>query len=176
MAKFSLKNLGPNKTIHMIGIGGISMSAIADILLYLGHSVSGSDMTFSPLLKKLEDKGAKIYIGQKAENIEKPDLVCYTAAIKEDNPELIKARTLGVPCVERAELLGGILEYYKYPLAVAGTHGKTTTTSMLSLILLAANVDPTILVGGELEQINGNFKNRNVYIVLAKAVLIGCAG
>ncbi len=158
MAKFSLKNLGSNKTIHMIGIGGISMSAIADILLYLGHSVTGSDMTFSPLLKKLEDKGAKIYIGQRAENIEKPDLVCYTAAIKEDNPELIKARSLGVPCVERAELLGGILEYYKYPLAVAGTHGKTTTTSMLALILLAANVDPTILVGGELEQINGNFK------------------
>lgn len=158
MAKFSLKNLGPNKTIHMIGIGGISMSAIADILLYLGHSVTGSDMTFSPLLKRLEEKGAKIYIGQRAENIENPDLVCYTAAIKEDNPELIKARTLGVPCVERAELLGGILEYYKHPLAVAGTHGKTTTTSMLSLILLAANVDPTILVGGELEQINGNFK------------------
>ena len=156
MNKFKIENLRSGSKIHMIGIGGISMSALADILMHFGYKVSGSDVVKSPLTEKLAAKGAAIYIGQSGDNIKSPDLVCYTAAVKEDNPELIRAKELGIPTIERAELLGIIMTNYDLPLAVAGTHGKTTTTSMLSLILLAAKVDPTILVGGELPQIGGN--------------------
>ncbi len=158
MSKFKISQLPRGSKIHMIGIGGISMSALANILLYFGYDVSGSDRNSSNLTDELAAKGAKIHIGQRAENIKSPDLVCYTAAISKENPELVAALALGVPTIERAELLGAIMELYKYPIAVAGTHGKTTATSMLSLVLLAANTDPTILVGGELPQIGGNFR------------------
>lgn len=150
--------------IHMVGIGGISMSALAHILIYLGYKVSGSDRCESPLTEKLKQSGVEIHIGHSADNIAAsngsavPSLVCYTAAIPKDNPELVKAHSLGIPTLERAELLGRILKHYKFPIAVAGTHGKTTTTSMLSLILLSAQLNPTILVGGELAQIDGNYK------------------
>ena len=156
MNNFLIDNLSPGAEIHMIGIGGISMSALADILLYFGYKVSGSDAVKSPLTDTLGAKGASIYIGQSADNIKSPDLVCYTAAIREDNPEFMRAKELGIPMLERAQLLGLMMKNYELPLAVAGTHGKTTTTSMLSLILLAAKADPTILVGGELPQIGGN--------------------
>ena len=156
MSKFVIDKLTSGAKIHMIGIGGISMSALADILIHFGFEISGSDAVKSPLTEKLEAKGATIYIGQSEENIKAPDLVCYTAAVKEDNPELRKARELKIPTLERAELLGILMKNYKMPLAVAGTHGKTTTTSMLSLILLEANLNPTILVGGELPEIGGN--------------------
>ena len=156
MSDFSISQLEKGAHIHMIGVGGISMSALAEMLLYLGYEVSGSDSSESALLKELETKGVKINIGQCAENIKNPDAVCYTAAISPNNPELVAAKKLGVPVMERAELLGALMELYKYPIAVAGTHGKTTTTSMLSLALLAADCDPTILVGGELAQIGGN--------------------
>jgi len=142
----------------MIGIGGISMSALARILFSLGHNVSGSDSTESDITKALSADGINVTIAHSANNIKSPDLVCYTAAIGDDNPELIKARTLDVPVIERSVLLGEMMTLYKYPINIAGTHGKTTTTSMLSLILLDSNVDPTILVGGELENINGNLK------------------
>ncbi len=158
MPHFTMSQLKPGASIHMIGIGGISMSALAHMLMDFGYRVSGSDSTASHLTQALEEQGAKIYIGQCAQNIAQPDLVCYTAAISPTNPELVRARSLSVPVIERAELLGALMKEYKYPLAVAGTHGKTTTTSMLSLVLLEAETDPTILVGGELPQINGNFR------------------
>ncbi len=158
MNDFSIKNLTPGSEIHMVGIGGISMSAIAHMLIYLGYKVSGSDRARSPLTDNLEKLGVKFYEGQRADNIKSPSLVCYTAAIHPDNPELVRARELGIPTIERAPLLGQLMTLYKYPLAVAGTHGKTTTTSMLSLILLADKKDPTILVGGELSQIGGNYR------------------
>ncbi len=158
MPQFAISDLKPGATVHMIGIGGISMSALAHMLLDFGYQVSGSDAQSTHLTQSLEEKGAKIHIGQRAENIENPDLVCYTAAISPSNPELVKARTLSVPVIERAELLGALMTLYQYPIAVAGTHGKTTTTSMLSLVLLEADTDPTILVGGELPQIAGNFR------------------
>ena len=158
MSEFSISDLPKGAEIHMIGIGGISMSGIAEMLIYLGYCISGSDVRESDLLDELRTKGAEIYIGQRAENIKSPDLVCYTAAIAENNPELTAARSLGIKTIERAELLGAIMELYKYPIAVAGTHGKTTVTSMLSLALLRANTDPTILVGGQLPQIGGNFR------------------
>lgn len=158
MNTFSIRNLKPNASVHMIGIGGISMSALAHILRYFGYRVTGSDANVSDLTKKLEKNGIPVAIGQSADNIKSPDLVCYTAAIAEDDPELVKARSLGIPVLERAELLGQIMTLYQFPIAVAGTHGKTTTTSMLALVLLEAAVDPTILVGGVLPQIDGNLR------------------
>lgn len=157
MNNFSISDLPKGAYIHMIGIGGISMSGIAEMLLNFGYKVSGSDAKPSGLTDRLKQNGAEIFIGQSADNIKNPDAVCYTAAISPDNPELVKARALGVPVVERAVFLGALLEKYKYPIAVAGTHGKTTTSSMLSLVLLAAHKDPTILIGGELSQIGGNY-------------------
>ncbi len=167
MNKFSIANFKSGSSVHFIGIGGISMSALAEMMLYLGYKVSGSDRDNSDALSKLRSKGAEINIGQRKENIKNPDLICYTAAISKDNPELIRAKEIGVPVIERAELLGELMTLYKFPLAIAGTHGKTTTTSMLSLILLAAEKDPTILVGGELPQIEGNYRQGSTdYLVL----------
>ena len=158
MSDFSINQLPKDAKIHMIGIGGVSMSGIASMLIHFGYKVSGSDAKSSEVLEELTSKGAEIYIGQRAENITNPDLVCYTAAIQKDNPELVAAIDANIPTIERAELLGELMTLYKYPLAVAGTHGKTTVTSMLSLVLLEAKTDPTILVGGELPQIGGNHR------------------
>jgi len=143
--------------IHFIGIGGISMSGLAEILLDKGFSISGSDRASSPLTESLEGKGAKIYYGQKAENItDEPDLVVYTAAIHPDNPEFSAAKEKNLPMLTRAELLGQIMRNYSVSVAVSGTHGKTTTTSMLTTVLLSADVNPTISVGGILPAIGGN--------------------
>ncbi|WP_346937146.1 UDP-N-acetylmuramate--L-alanine ligase [Clostridium sp.] len=145
-----------NKKVHFIGIGGISMSGLAEILLKNGYTVSGSDMKNSNMVEKLRNKGANIYIGHSADNIQDSDLVVYTAAISEDNPEFQKAIELKLPMMDRAEFLGKIMLGHKYNVAVAGTHGKTTTTSMLTHIVIEEQVDPTILVGGELDVIEGN--------------------
>ncbi len=145
--------------VHFIGIGGISMSGLASILLDQNFKVSGSDAKASALTEWMEEQGAKVYYGQKASNIEEtPDLVVYTAAIHPDNPEYAAAVEKGIPMITRAELLGQLMKNYKTPIAVAGTHGKTTTTSMASHILLAADTDPTISVGGILPAIHGNIR------------------
>ncbi len=158
MKNIKLFDLPENAYIHMVGIGGISMSALARMLKHFGYTVTGSDRTETKITAALSEDGFQITIGHSADGVTTPDLVCYTAAISQDNPELVKARSLDIPIMERAELLGQLMKKYKFPIAVAGTHGKTTTTSMLSLILLEANLDPTILVGGELNQIGGNYK------------------
>lgn len=148
--------------VHFIGIGGISMSGLAEVLIHNKHKVSGSDIQSSPITKKLETDGGKIYIGHSKDNIEETTkLVVYTAAVKSDNEELIRAKELNIPTIERAPFLGYIMKQYKKSIAVAGTHGKTTTTSMISIILEEAKVDPTILVGGELDAIGGNVKVGN---------------
>ena len=135
--------------IHFIGIGGISMSGLAEILLEEHFTISGSDTKESGLTRHLEHMGARIFYGQKAENLSDDiDLIVYTAAIREDNPEYAAARESSIPMLSRAELLGQIMDNYNNSIAVAGTHGKTTTTSMISQILLAAKADPTISVGG----------------------------
>lgn len=145
--------------IHFIGIGGISMSGLAEILLEEGFTVSGSDSKESPLTKKLESEGAVIHYGQCAENItDTIDCVVYTAAINRSNPELMEAVSRKIPMLTRAELLGQLMKNYDTPIAVSGTHGKTTTTSMISHILLAADLDPTISVGGILKAIGGNIR------------------
>lgn len=145
--------------IHFIGIGGISMSGLAEILLEEGFTVSGSDAKESPLTRQLEQHGAQIFYGQKAENIiDGINCVVYTAAINKANPELMEAVARKIPMLTRAELLGQLMKNYDTPIAVSGTHGKTTTTSMISHILLEGNTDPTISVGGILQAIGGNIR------------------
>ena len=151
-------NLSDCKQIHCIGIGGIGLSAIAEILLSRGYKVTGSDMRESDITAKLEADGGKIFLGHRAENIDGADLVVYSAAVGADNPEMAKAKELGIPTASRAEILGLLMSEYENSIAVSGTHGKTTTTSMVSLILKNAEKDPTILVGGNLPEIGGNVK------------------
>ena len=145
--------------VHFIGIGRISMSGLAEILLEKGFTISGSDSKESDLTDILTSKGATIFYGQKAENIILGiQLVVYTAAIHEDNPEFAEAKAQQLPMLSRAQLLGQIMDNYEKSIAVAGTHGKTTTTSMISEILMAAKADPTISVGGILPSIGGNLR------------------
>lgn len=147
------------QTIHFIGIGGISMSAIAELLHRKGFRISGSDDRKSRHTEQLEALGIEIMYGNRASNIrEGIDLIVYTAAIREDNLEYKAALASGIPMLSRAELLGQIMLAYKDAVGIAGTHGKTTTTSMLSLIQLDAGFDPTILVGGDLPDIEGNLR------------------
>jgi len=145
-----------NKKIHFIGIGGISMSGLAEILIKNGYKVSGSDMKSSTITEKLKKDGAEVYIEHNENNINDVDLVVYTAAISPENPELLKAKQDKIQVMDRAEFLGYLMKGHKYGIAVSGTHGKTTTTSMVSHVILEENLDPTILVGGELDVIGGN--------------------
>ena len=146
-------------SVYFMGIGGISMSGLAEVLLSRGFKISGSDRLKSRLTESLEEKGAVIYYGQRYENITPDiDLVVYTAAISTDNPEWIAMEELNLPRLSRAELLGEIMRNYALPVAVAGTHGKTTTTSMVSEILLQADTDPTLSIGGILKSIDGNIR------------------
>ncbi len=156
--------------IHFIGIGGISMSGLAEILLNEGFTVSGSDRQESPLTKHLSEKGAFISCPQSAANLSSNvDAVVFTAAIGSSNPEYAAARAANIPMLTRAELLGQIMDNYAHSFAVAGTHGKTTTTSMLSQILLSAKTDPTISVGGMLSAIGGNIRVGGSGVFLTEA-------
>lgn len=156
--------------VHFIGIGGISMSGLAEILLEEGFQISGSDMKASAMTDKLASLGASIMIGQKASNItDGIDLVVYTAAIHPDNPEFCAVKEHGIPMLTRAQLLGQMMDNYKNPIAVSGTHGKTTTTSMLTHVLLAAKKDPTISVGGILDAIGGNIRVGKSDILVTEA-------
>lgn len=146
-------------SVYFIGIGGISMSGLAGILLSKGFQVSGSDMKKSELTSLLEKGGATIYYGQRAENItDNIGLIVYTAAIHPNNPEWIAMKEKGIPSLSRAQLLGEIMKNYELPVAISGTHGKTTTTSMISEILLSADTDPTLSIGGILKSIKGNIR------------------
>ncbi|MDW2797033.1 UDP-N-acetylmuramate--L-alanine ligase [Clostridium boliviensis] len=147
------------QAVHFIGIGGISMSGLAEILIDEGFTVTGSDSHESELTHHLETKGANVAYGQRAENItEGIDVVVYTAAVHSDNPELMAAKEKGLPVLSRAELLGQMMKNYENAIAISGTHGKTTTTSMITEVLLCADVDPTISVGGILNSIGGNIR------------------
>ena len=147
--------------IHFIGIGGVSMSSLAVILSKNGKEVTGSDSNVSQNTKMLEENGIKVFIGHNADNVKGAQLVVYTAAIKDDNPELVRAKETGIPTIERAVLLGMLMSLYPHSIAVAGTHGKSTTTSMLSSIMLDSQCDPTILIGAHFSRIDSNFKVGN---------------
>lgn len=154
------------KHIHCVGIGGIGLSAIADILLSQGIEVSGSDIKENSETDRLRRDGAKIFIGHSADNLKGVDLLVYSAAIGDDNPEILAAKQMGIPLYSRAKMLGKLMDQCDHSIAVAGTHGKTTTTSMVSLIFKAADFEPTILVGGNLDEINGNvYPGRGQYFV-----------
>lgn len=157
------------KEVHFIGIGGISMSGLAAILLDKGIKVSGSDMKTSKNTKLLESKGAKIYIGHSKENIKNPDLVVYTDAINKDNEELKEAINKDIISVDRGTFLGQFMQLYDNSIAVSGTHGKTTTTSILSVLLNETDFDPTILLGGSLKQINGNVRIGSKKLLITEA-------
>lgn len=145
--------------VYFMGIGGISMSGFAELLHSIGFTVSGSDTLESKITEHLESLGIHIVYEQVRENITKNiDLVVYTAAIHPDNPEFMAAKELGIPMMDRAEMVGQVMKNYKDAIAVSGTHGKTTTTSMISHILMAADLDPTISVGGILKAIHGNMR------------------
>ncbi|HHW22858.1 MAG TPA: UDP-N-acetylmuramate--L-alanine ligase [Clostridiaceae bacterium] len=158
-----------NMTVHMVGIGGISMSGLAEILMNKDVKITGSDLQETEITKRLRDMGAVINIGHSAGNISGQDLVVYTAAVSQDNPELIEARNCNIPTIERSELLGAIMDQFENCIAVSGTHGKTTTTSMISSILLEAGLDPTIHVGGILGIIGGNTRIGNSSYFIAEA-------
>ena len=150
-------DFGQKLKVHFIGIGGISMSAIALILLKNGFTISGSDVSENDNVKELENKGIKVFIGHKKENITKDiDIVVYSKAIHDDNEEIIAAKELGIKLVSRSSILGEIMANYNRRICVAGTHGKTTTTALISKVMLDLNFDPTINVGGIVDEIGGN--------------------
>jgi len=155
---FNLETLPKNGKIHFIGIGGISMSGLAEIMIGKGYKVSGSDITKTHITDNLEKLGAEIFLGHNAENIKDYDAVIYTAAIHTDNPEFQAAEKSGCIMIDRPTLLGAVMKHFKYAVAVSGTHGKTSTTSMMSHIMLSSSCDPTISIGGELPAIGGNIR------------------
>ncbi len=154
----NIERLKKYKKIHMVGIGGVSMSGIAEILKKWGFDVSGSNNVENDATRKLVDSGINVIIGHHAENVVGADVVVYTAAIDPENIELKTARLLDIETIERCDFLGEITRCYENTITVSGTHGKSTTTSMLSLCFLEAEKDPSIQVGADLKQINGNYK------------------
>lgn len=152
----NIENLKKYKHIHMIGIGGISMSGVAEILHNWGIFVTGSDCTRSKITDKLSSHGIYVSIGHDTSLVKKADLVVYSAAVKQDDPEIVEAKARNITVVERCDFVGYITRIYKDTIGIAGTHGKTTTTSMISLCFIEAGLDPTIQVGAILNQINGN--------------------
>jgi UDP-N-acetylmuramate--alanine ligase len=154
------------KRIHLVGIGGIGMSGIAEVLLTLGYSVSGSDLRQTPLTERLQNLGAQIFEGHRASNVHDAHVVVTSSAIARDNPELIEAHRAKIPVIPRAEMLAELMRL-KQGIAVAGAHGKTTTTSMVASVLGAAGLDPTFVVGGRVNQAGSNARlGRGDYMVV----------
>jgi UDP-N-acetylmuramate--alanine ligase len=144
-----MKIFGKVKHIHLVGIGGIGMSGIAELLLNLDYFISGSDLRKTEVTKHLSDLGGKIFIGHRPQNIDGADVVVFSSAVKGDNPEIVEAREKSIPVIPRAEMLAELMRL-KYGIAVAGSHGKTTTTSMIASILTKGGFDPTVVIGGRL--------------------------
>jgi UDP-N-acetylmuramate--alanine ligase len=154
--------------IHFVGIGGIGMSGIAEVMINLGYRVSGSDLKRTAIIDRLERLGCRIFVGHKMENIEGCDLVVRSSAVRENNPEIIAARKKGIPVIPRAEMLAELMRL-KYGIAVAGAHGKTTTTSMIATILAHGGIDPTVVIGGRLNSLGTNAKLGQGEFLVAEA-------
>src|SRR6266566_4741455 len=151
--------------IHFVGIGGIGMSGIAEVLLNLGYKISGSDLKSSSVTQRLASLGATIHDGHAASNVAGADVVVTSSAIPVDNPEVAEARRLHVPVIQRAEMLAELMRL-KYGIAIAGMHGKTTTTSMVAAVLAAGGLDPTVVVGGRVDAMGSNARlGRSQYLV-----------
>jgi UDP-N-acetylmuramate--alanine ligase len=165
-------HFAPSQRIHFIGIGGIGMSGIAEILLSMGYSVSGSDLRRSPVTERLAGLGATIYEGHRAENAAASDVVVTSSAVSALNPEVLEARTRKIPVIQRAEMLAELMRL-KYGIAVAGMHGKTTTTSMIAAVLGAGggegNLDPTVVVGGRVDALGSNARLGSSQYLVAEA-------
>ena len=143
--------LGP---VHFVGIGGIGMSGLAEVLIELGYPVTGSDLRLSPATERLAARGATIHEGHRAENVDAAKAVVVSSAVRPDNPEVLEARRRAIPVIPRGELLAELMRQ-KFGIAVAGSHGKTTTTSMIATVLSHAGLDPTVVVGGRVGMMGG---------------------
>ncbi len=162
-------NLGDYRKVHCVGIGGIGLSAIAEILLEEGYQVSGSDLNENSLTDSLKARGVVIFNSHSSENVKDADLVIYSSAVTEENPELLGAKNMGIPTLSRAEVLGLMMKEYDEGIAISGTHGKTTTTAMISLILKNASLNPTILIGGNFPAIGSNVQLGGKKFIVAEA-------
>ena len=154
--------------VHFVGIGGIGMSGIAEVLINLGYQVSGSDLKKTPLTTRLKKRGAKVYVGHSRDNLNGAQVVVTSSAVSEENPEVKKARNLNIPVVPRAEMLAELMRM-KQGIAIAGTHGKTTTTSMIGTVLSEAGLDPTLIIGGRLNNLRGNARLGKGDLLVAEA-------
>jgi UDP-N-acetylmuramate--alanine ligase len=160
--------LGKTRHIHFVGVGGIGMSGIAEILLNLGFTVSGSDLEESPITERLGRRGAKIRIGHAAKNVAGSDVVVISSAVGPGNPEVVAAREAGIPVIRRASMLGELMRF-RTGIAVAGAHGKTTTTSLVGAVLQEAGCDPTIIVGGRVKSLKANVRLGQGELLVAEA-------
>ena len=147
--------------IHFIGIGGVSMSGLAEIALNMGYKISGSDMNQGEMVDRLIENGIDVKIGHSKENVHGADLVVYTAAVKQDNPELVEVKNLNIKTMERSEFLGELTKLADETIGICGTHGKTTTTSMISIAFINGGKDPYVQVGANLKQLGGNYRIGN---------------
>src|SRR3954466_9493066 len=154
--------------VYFVGIGGIGMSGIAEVLLNLGYKVSGSDLRESSVTDRLKKFGAIIFEGHRAENVRGAEVVVTSSAIAHDNPEVAEAHRLKVPVIQRAEMLAELMRL-KYGIAIAGMHGKTTTTSMVATVLAAGGLDPTVVVGGRVDALGSNAKLGTTQYLVAEA-------
>jgi len=158
----------PTQRVHFIGIGGIGMSGIAEILLTMGYSVSGSDLRRTEVTERLAEMGATIYNGHAAENVWACDVVVASSAVNDRNPEVAEARARKTPVIQRAEMLAELMRL-KYGIAVAGMHGKTTTTTMIAAVLAGGGLDPTVVVGGRVEELGSNARLGTSQYLVAEA-------
>ena len=154
--------------IHFVGIGGVGMAGIAEVLLNLGYEVQGSDIKASSATKRLQTLGATVFIGHAAQNVAGADVVVVSSAVASDNPEVLEAQTHRVPLVQRAQMLGELMRF-RYAIAVAGTHGKTTTTSMVASLLAEGGLDPTFVIGGRLKSADANARLGSGRYLVAEA-------
>ncbi|HAR94900.1 MAG TPA: UDP-N-acetylmuramate--L-alanine ligase, partial [Deltaproteobacteria bacterium] len=156
------------KKVHFVGIGGVGMSGIAEVLVNLGFQVSGSDLRRGQQTTRLEGMGAKVSYGHKAENLQDADVVVVSSAVRPDNPEVVEAKRTFVPVIQRAEMLAELMRM-KFSIAVAGAHGKTTTSSLVSAILGQAGFDPTCVIGGRVNSLGTNAKLGSSKYLVAEA-------